>query len=195
MNIIEAYTKFNNKNIILISGLSGSNKTKIAKFIAKLFKFQLLNLETFKLSIEEYDKEENYIEIKNNEKILDWDNIKKSINWNKFNETVNSIKKKGVVIYGLGFPDKLLDFKPDFHINLKINKQNLMMSRAKYLYRHSKSNKKIIFNSHTYPFYLEIVKESTINRFINLNEIKGKQIKDAVFNYLIESITNWLNKH
>ena len=194
MNVIEAYTKFNEKNIILISGLSGSNKTKIAKFIAKLFKFQLLNLETFKLSVEEYDKEENYIEIKDNEKILNWNNIYKSINWNKFNETVNLIKKRGVVIYGLGFPDKLLDFKPDFHINLKINKQNLMMSRAKYLYRHS-SNKKSLFNSHTFPLYLEIVKESTITRFINLNELKGDQIKDAVFKYLIDSITNWLNKH
>src|SRR5439155_20230118 len=113
MNIVQAYTKFNNQNIILISGFSGSGKTKLAQFLAKLFGFQLVGLSTFYYPEELYATDENYVLLKNGVKVLNWANIYKSVDWDKFNKYIDTVKAKGVVIHGFGFPSQLLKFKPN----------------------------------------------------------------------------------
>jgi adenylate kinase family enzyme len=140
MNIVEAYTKFNGQNIILISGFSGSGKTKLAKFIADLFKFKLIDQTASYYPLEQFDKPENYVTIKKTIKILDWDDIYKSVDWGRFNRMVKENMKDGVVVIGFGFPTKLLEFKPDFHIHVKINKKTLLANREKYLQEHPETN-------------------------------------------------------
>ena len=128
MNIVEAYTKFNNQNIILVSGFAGSNKTQIANFLADIFHFKLCNLSSFYYDKNDYDKSDNYVELKKGDKtfkVLNWENIYQSINWDKFNKYVNDFiheNKTGIIIVGFGFPFSLIKFKPNFQ--LQLNSQN-----------------------------------------------------------------------
>ena len=204
MNIVQAYTKFKKQNIILISGFSGSQKTKIAKFIAKLFGFQLVSLIRFYKPSDVFAID-NYIILKNEKKVLNWDNIYKSVDWDKFNTFINENREKGIVVHGFGFPSKLLSFKPDFHIHVTIGKQKLMENREEYVKKHSRSGEirndiksdihtldKLLLNTVTYPIYLTINKESIITEYINSNDLSIDQMKDKAFNYLIKAINNWL---
>src|SRR5277367_3527710 len=137
INIVQAYTKFNNGIVILLSGFSGKGKTKYAKFIADLFGFKLVDLSKFYFPLEVYDKEENYETTKDGRKILKWDNIYESVDWDKFNAYVEEHKKDGLVIYGFGFPSKLLKFTPNFHILIKVSKQKLLENRSEFIEKHT----------------------------------------------------------
>jgi tRNA A37 threonylcarbamoyladenosine biosynthesis protein TsaE len=201
MNIVQAYTKFNKQNIILVSGFSGSGKTKLAKFLAELFGFKLINLSDFYRSDEQYDKPENYVTLRDSTKILDLDNIYRSIDWDKFNASVNAQKEHGIVVQGFGFPGSVIGFKPDFHIHIKINKENLFKNRNAYLETHpdafgnkyrGTATEKYIFNDITYPHYIKIVGDSKIDKFINTNDMNQEQVKDSAFSYLMNVIEKWL---
>ena len=212
MNIVQAWTKFNNQSIILISGFSGSHKTKLAKFVSDVFGFQILNLTKFFKTDEAYDLESNYVVLKDESRILNWDNIYQSIDWKEFNSYVNSNKHSGLVIHGFGFPSSLIEFVPDFHIHIGISKQKLMENRSEFVAKHSadipdkesdtkesdteKSKsldeispiEKLFFNTITYPLYIEINKESKFDLYVNSNELTDEQMKDKIFDFLIKNI-------
>ena len=154
-NIVEVYTERNKQNIILISGFSGSGKSKFGVFLSKLFNAKLTNLSEFYYSVEQYNKPENYFEkLGDKTSELDWDNIYKSVDWTTFNDHVDTHKKNGIVVTGFGFPSRLLKFKPDFHIHIKINKENLFKNRDEYIkshsdayaHKHTPEQEKLIFN-------------------------------------------------
>jgi len=305
MNIVEAYLKFNNKLIILVSGHMGSKKKKIGMFLSDILKMKLINLDDFHYDNDIYDKPDNYVDIKykkeneeqvggeayeevvsdevaanevvddevaanevadndvevaaedvevaadeivdevaddevvsdeivdediddikvitNNDNlfddnnitndeitdnnltddnlehisVLDWDNIYKSINWEKFNETVDKEKNKGVIIFGFGFPQKLLKFIPDFHIHMRINKQTLLENRKIYAKEHNKEYDEVmekkIFNTITYTHYVKIQEDSKIDKFVNANTMTEKEMRKDVFDYLMKSIDNKLH--
>lgn len=204
MNIVQAYTKFNNGLVILISGFSGSKKTIYSRFLANLFNFKLADLESFHVPIEVYDKEENYQTLKDGTKILKWDNIYDSIDWNKFNSYVEEHKKNGLIIHGFGFPSRLLNFTPEFNILIKISKQNLLMNRSKYIESHTADESEIlkkidqdrsIVDSITFPLYLKISEESKFNHIINTNNLTEDQSKDDIFNYTTGIINKMLEKY
>jgi adenylate kinase family enzyme len=210
MNIVQAYSKFKNQFIILISGFSGSGKTKLSKFISDHFKFQHINLSDFYYPKEIYDKKENYFTLKNGTRVLNWDDIYKSVDWDKFNTFVIENKNKGIVVVGFGFPTKLLHFGPDFHIQIKINKNNLLVNRERYIKNHSHvknidknttvssvdndlhSVDKNILNNITFPIHLKLVEDSKIDKYINANDVSEEKIKEETFNYLMTMINKWL---
>lgn len=209
MNIVQAYTKFKTQNIILFSGFSGSGKTKISRFIADLFGFQHINLSRFYYPKDVYDKDENYVLIKDDYRVLDWDNIYKSVDWNKLNNFVNDNKSKGIVLVGFGFPKTLLTFDHDFHIHIKINKKTLIENREAYMESHAADfylgkeageseyqkafdRDKTILNNITYQMYLKLIEDSKIDKFINTNDISEDKIKEEVFSYLMNMISKWL---
>jgi hypothetical protein len=210
MNIVQAWTKFNKQSIILISGFSGSHKTKLAKFVSDIFGFQILNLTKFFKTDDEYDLETNYVVLKDESKVLNWDNIYESIDWKKFNSYVNANKETGIIIHGFGFPSSLIDFVADFHIHIGISKQKLMENRREFVAKHSADiadttdkidenttsesadeispMEKLFFNTITYPIYIEINKESKFDLYVNSNELTDEQMKDKIFEFLIKSI-------
>jgi hypothetical protein len=201
MNIVQAYTKFNNGLVILMAGFSGTGKTEYSRFLSELFGFKLVDLTEFYLELKEYDKEQNYETTKDGVKILKWDNIYESVNWDKFNTFVESNKKDGLVIYGFGFPTKLLKFVPDFHILVKISKQKLLENRAKFIENHTPDEKEIpkkieeerlVLNTVTYPLYLKISEDSKFTKVINTNEMTEDQVKEELFGYLMAIINKWL---
>lgn len=202
MNIVEAYTKFNNQNIILISGFSGSRKTKLARFLADLLGFQMVSLNKFHFPEVEYAKEENYVTLKTGTEVLNWDNIYRSIDWDRFNAYIDSQKGRGIVIHGFGFPTKLLKFKPDFHIHVLIRKQSLMDNRAEFIEKHTSENyikspevDRLYLNTIVYPLYISINKESKIDEYVSADDMSEDEMRDKVFGFLMNSIKKSLDQH
>jgi len=213
MNIVQAFTKFNNQAIILVSGLSGSGKMTLARFIAKVFKFELIDLKDYFKTKEQYDLPENYKELSDGTKVLDWDDLYKSVNWDSLKNSVDIKCKNGCVVCGMGFPQGVIGFKPDFHIHIKISKELLIEKRHEYLKTHNDSpffelmgtdREKQILNRLTYPNYLKIRDDMKVDRFMNVTEIATTldetssamdKICDEVFKYLLQKIQQWIDQY
>lgn len=207
--IVEAFTEKNNGLIIVISGLSGSGKTKLGKEIATLFKCEFLN--TAKFCKKDYDNKISF-KLPSSDKTYEFTNWDSDdiIDWDKLNNEVKDIKTKGVIISGISFPKDKITFKPDFHIHIKLNKQNLLKKRQQFVEDHKDDCKEFdtikdsdvelyLMNHYTYPYYLSITQNSIINKFINANETIElsnddyyEKIVDECFNYLINSISDKL---
>lgn len=196
MNIIEAYIKFFGKLIILLSGLSGSHKTTIAKFIERDFKIKLINIE--KYTKDNYNKT---VELNNGTNVIDWDNIE-SFDWDKINEDINKYKGEGVIVCGPYFPEGTITNKVDFHVQIKVQKQNLIEKRYKYVKEHPDKFKlpksfdqhliSNIVNQLTYPYMMEYVQKSKIDKFINTIDKNEDQIYDEVAEFLFYKINEHL---
>ncbi len=204
MNIVEAMTKFNAKYVILLSGLSGSGRSKIAKFIAEKFKFQLFRLFDYAFPKDIFDSPQNYVKLNDSTSVLAWDDINKSIDWEKFNSEINEKMKNGIVAYGNGFPKTQITFVPDVHIHLKITKEKLIERRHSYLKKHPSNpnadfvgtdTENQIFNKITYPCYLKARDDANIDRYISVNEITEAELKNTIFRYLMDITQRWLDKN
>jgi uridine kinase len=191
VNVVEAFIKLNSQLIILISGFSGSGKTLLAKNIEKDFKIQFLNLNDYYKS--DYNE---IVDLGHDIKIVDWDNPE-AIDWNKLNEKVNSIKNKGIVISGFGFPNDKIKFKLDFHIHLRMSKDKLIKNRHDYL-EENKDNplndikdtrtELLILNNLSFKHFMNIKDKSTYTFKLETTELNPDQTYDQVFDYLIENI-------
>jgi hypothetical protein len=200
MNIIEAYIKFNKEMIIIISGLSGSGKTKMATNIEKLFKIKKIDVESF--CINNNDKT---IKLSDGTIVKDWDHID-SYDWTKINDAVNESKKNGVVISGPYFPQNKLKFSPNFHIHIKVSKQQIIENRRKYIIENPDKCEELVklvntptemlmINQITYPHYLKYLEESKIDKFINMKEITHDQSYDQAVDYLFKKIQDFLDEY
>lgn len=198
MNIVEAYIKLKKKLIILISGLSGSGKTKLGKNISQLFKMELVNEK--KYYIKDYNKT---INLNNNINIINWDSDD-VYDWKTFNEDIIKYSTEGVVVIGSAFPTDKLIFSADYHIHIKLSKQNILKKRARHSEKHGKKYdtniQQMIMNNATYPYYLDVTSRSNITKFINANEYVDMDnyddiLYDIAYDYLIDQINkNVYNK-
>ena len=192
--VIEAYLNKYKQLIILVSGFSGSGKGVLSKSLAKDFKIKYMNLNDYYK--EDWDKESEAIEI-DDHKIVDWD-TPESINWERFNEDIEKNKKTGVIVSGFSFPQNKLGLKPDFHIHLKITKDDLLQNRKDYVNEREDSKvselddelARRILNKISYPHYMKSLEDSFINKFINIKSGREelKQGYNNMFDYLIENI-------
>lgn len=197
MNIVGTYIKFNNQLIIIVSGLSGSGKTKIAMSIAKLFKINHIN-------IDDYCVPDHNITVKlpNDVIVKDWDHID-SYDWDKINNEINKNKQAGIVICGQYLPKDKLKFDPDFHIHVKISKQQLIENRRQYVKDNPEKCKDIvkfintptetmIINQIVYPHYLDYLEKSKVDKFINSKDMTFDQIYDSALDFLFNKIEDFL---
>lgn len=198
MNIVEAYLKFKGKMIILISGLAGTDKGKIAKDLATLLKFDVKSLREFIL--ENYKTE---TVMSNGEKFINFDHVD-AYDWEKLNTTLDSKSSNGIIMYGFAFPTDKLTVRVDYHVNIKLSKQNYIKNRHKYLKSHKESKEElfklietptesIMINKHIFPDYLEYTKNSIINKFLNGNERKDEEVFNELFDWLMEGIGKTVN--
>jgi len=170
-NIIDAYLKYNNMYVIIISGLSGSNKSKIAQNLAKDLKFNYINTRDY-IDMDKMDE----IELPNGTKISQYNTYK----WDEIIKEINKVKEKGVIVCGEYFPkDDLKDLYVDIHIHIKLSKQNIIKKRLEYIESLSDEEKKkykdndtetLNINMNVYPYYLDMISKSHINKFINMND-------------------------
>jgi adenylate kinase family enzyme len=204
MNVIEAYSKFKGQLVILISGMSGSGRCKLANNISRDFKIDMINHKKFFNS--SYNSK---VTLPNGKEVINWDSDD-VINWESLNKEINEKKKRGVVVCGTSFPQNKIDFEADFHIHIKLSKENLTNKRQEYLEKHKNdadnqtdnSTESTLMNLFTYPYYLKTVTDSTkIHKFINANTIitsgedYNNKIYDETFDYIIKFIQKWLNTY
>lgn len=194
MNIVEAYIKIKGQLVILISGLSGSGKTFIGKNLSTDFKINFFDESDY--CVQDYDKK---IKIGDQE-VIDWDNDE-IYDWNKINDVIENNSKEGLVFCGTAFPKEKIKHKIDFHINIKLNKNNLFMIREKFIKEKDCAVihedlviRSKIFKDFTYKYNDELIKRSIIDKQINGNNYVddldnyNEKIYDEVFKYLISKI-------
>lgn len=200
MNIVEAYIKFNKRLIILISGLSGSNKTQLAQYIHEDFKITMVNIEKF--CKKDFNK---LVKVNNNVTINDWDDIE-SYDWDSINKIVDKHSSNGVIVVGQYLPQSKLKFTPDYHIHIKISKQDLINHRIKFIKENPTKCKELfqyintpifhtIINKITYPHYLEYLNDSKIDKFINAKDLTFYHIYDQATDYIFNKIGIFLNNY
>lgn len=190
--IIDQYIKTNNQLIIAVAGFSGIGKTGLAKELHNDLGLQLILLSN-------YTKKDHsdIITLPNNEKINNHDSLD-YYDWERFNRDVNTNKKNGIIISGIGFPTDKINFNIDYYAMLRAPKQLLMEIRHNYIKKHKDEladlfklidtvEEKQLFNSIIYPFYLKIVETSRISKFYNINSQEGN-IYDDLFNNVIKFI-------
>lgn len=231
MNIVEAYIKFKGQLVILVSGMSGSGKSNIAKEISRDFKIENINTNKFckkdytnkvtiqvptkvnESSITEAETPKPNVAVNNNNiEIINWD-TDDVYDWDMLNKEIEKYSKSGVVVSGVTFPKDKINVKADFHIHIKLNKQNLFKRRIEYLDEHNEDcqqsgrnlNKDIellIFNKYSFPYYLEYTSRNIITKYINGNELMGDTEKDKLyhdklydesFDYLMSQIQRYLD--
>lgn len=198
MNVVEAYIKIKGQLIILVSGLPGCGKTTVGKKISQDFNIDYID--QFNYYVKDYDKK---VELPDGSEIVDIYN-NDAIDWKKLNKDVNSKKKEGVVVSGVAFPNDKLDFTPDYHIHLSISKKECLERQKAYLEKNKEKypeewkdlesgKERLKMNQLVYPYYLETVKESKINKFININNLDDDGAYDSAFDIIISYIQFFLN--
>jgi len=195
MNVVEAYIKNNKKLLIFISGLHpGSGKSEISKNINRDFKINCINQKDY---ISKNYK--NKVKLPNGKEVINYDSDD-SIDWDKFNKDIKKLQKKGLVVNGMSFNKDKIKVKPDFHIHLSISKKNNLLKRKELIENDKKYSNmdydeiKLVMNQLTYPYYLETLNKSNINKFINTNKYNQEQVYDQVFDSLMEFIFDNLYK-
>lgn len=206
MNIVEAYIKFKGQMIILISGLSGSGKSKLQMNIARDFKLKKMNLEDFCLDDSKIKNDPKFtVTLSNNVKVINWDDID-THDWDSFNKNINNNKKDGVVVIGSSFPTEKLNFEADFHLNVKISKQKLIDVRREYIKKHPEKcedmikilntpTEFILVNQIVYPQYLNNIEKSKVSKYLNANILNDDQIYDGATDYLFAMIQRFLDSY
>lgn len=197
MNIIEAYIKFNGQMVVLISGMSGCGKTKFAKKISEKFNIKYLD------EVDYYKKD--YAEKKTlpgGSEIINWDSDD-AVDWVKLNKDIDEHKTKGVIVSGFSFPQDKITSEVNYHIQLSLSKKKCLEIRHKFLeknkekfpeeYEKIDSKEELLkMNQLTYPYYLDVIKRSKINKFINVNKFDDDQIFDMIWDLLISHIQRYL---
>lgn len=191
-NIVEAYIEFNGQLIILISGLSGSGKTALGENISRDFK--LKKIDTKKFYNVDFDEK---VKLPNDVSVVNYD-TDSAIDWDKMNGKINEMKKDGVIVIGQVFPTDKLNFKADYHIHLKITKQELKKKRLEYIEKHpdkgfNPETEALRVNAVTYPYYLDALKRMKMNKFIDVTDMSDDVIYDIIFDEVIKYIKDNMN--
>jgi hypothetical protein len=198
MNIVEAYIKFNKQLVIFVSGISGCGKTALAKNISKDFKLPLID------QFDYYKKDYDVKSVLSDEtELINWDSDD-AMDWTKLNEDIEKQKTTGIIVTGFALTNKIT-VKPDYHIHVSMSKQNCIERRQEFLKKYQDKyptdfklvgtpTEKLKMNKFTYPYYLGILKESTITKFLNANELNDDGIYDNAFTVLIKFIEDAVYK-
>ena len=101
-------------------------------------------------------------------------------NLDKLNTDIDKKKRNGLIISSLVFPKDISKHHIDSHINLNITKQES-------LDRNPNLDKNLIF------FYNNQVKNSFINRFLNVSKLNEEEISNKLFNMIMEYILSRLD--
>jgi len=175
MNIVDAYVKFKGQLIVVISGIDGCGKKKVANKVCDWLKFPLIDQNKF------YKENfKNEVELPNGEKETNW-YTDDAVDWDKFNKEVSDHGR--AIVIGLSFPDTKVAFKPDFHVHVSVPKKVCIDKRMETMREEESFNEQLElyrFNHFLYPFYMESTKNTRVNKFINA--VKFEDIGDVASN-------------
>lgn len=194
MNIVEKYIHDKGQLLILVSGLPACGKLVLGKNISRDFKIKLID------QFDYYKKDYNVTAtLPDGTELINW-YTDDAIDWNKFNDDMNTLKKNGLVVVGISLPSDKIQSNVDYHIHLNLPKQLCIDRRKDFLEKNKEKyeeeykligtqTEKLKMNQLVYPYYLESMKKSTINKFINMGEMSDDDVYDAAFDTLINFIS------
>jgi uridine kinase len=198
MNLLEEYLLRSKELIILISGLSGSKKSLLAKEIERDLKnLKLINLDDY------CDNNKVPVIEMFGQKVKDWDDVI-CYNWNNFNNDINKFKNKGCIVYGDSFPKDKLNFDTNFHIHITVSKEKLVEKRREFIEKNPEQCKDMILfidklsafiNKITYSHYIENRKKSKINLWINSDEDSLDTMYDKSFDFIMNTMKKFLDEY
>ncbi len=205
MNVVEAYLKKKGQFIIIISGLSGCGKLRLAKNIARDFRMKIIDQYDY------YKKDYNEIvTLPDGVSVINW-YTDEAIDWDLLVSDVDSAKKNGVIVIGVSFPKGIFNVQADYHIHLNISKQMSLARRKESLEKYKDVSKhqdeqeisgtqteKLIMNKLIFPYYLSATKNAEkIDKYVSVQEYSekdddGSELYDMVFDVLIKHIEDRL---
>ena len=201
MNIVEAYIKFKGQLLIFVSGLSGCGKLALGKSIEKDFKLKLID--QFDYYKKDYDVT---VSLPDGTKLINWYSDD-AVDWDKLNDDIDKSKLKGLVVVGFSLPENKVRV-PDYHFHLNAPKQLCVEKRKTFLENNKEKHEeeykligtqteKLKMNQLIFPYYLESIKNSKINKFINIKQGDDKfltedEIYDEAYDILINFIRDFL---
>ncbi len=199
MNVIEAYTKFNGQLVIFITGISGCGKTTLGKVLSHNFKLPLI--EQMNYYKKGYDVKAQLPDGSSVVNLFTDD----AVDWTALNNDINEKKSTGVIVTGIALPKDKMDMTIDYHIHLSISKKECLERKQQYLKKHKEqypeeykligtAAEKLKMNQLIFPYYLESVKRSHVNKFLNINELSDDNIYGIAFDNIIEFIVRYLKK-
>jgi gluconate kinase len=159
--------------ICLISGLSGTGKTTIAKqFISEVSKnWVWIDQDSF------YIQKKPLVRLSNGEEKQNWD-CTGAIDWKRLNDTViQESQHHNVLLVGFAPWDIFLRFKVDSHIHLLYgNDRHRVIQRCINTRKQSKGftdpNKKLtdelMVREVVYPFYIESLQSMSIHAYLDV---------------------------
>ena len=191
MNLLEEYISVKGNIIIMLSGLSGSNKSVIAKIMSEDFGIELINLNDYIVNV-------TMVEF-NGVEIEDWDNIE-IYDWDKLNSDISLVKN--YIICGDMFPEDKITFVPDFHIHITMTKAELYDKRVEMIEKDKEKYKKLLaigdelkkyLNKITYGHYVKNKEKSKIDLWVTYSE--KDEMYNKIFDYIIEKMKEYLTEH
>lgn len=195
ITIIDAYNSYIDKLIIFITSLPECGINKYIKRVANDLNLDYINQIDF-FNTDYHIKNDTQYDNKINRYTYD------AIDYKKINNAIQH-SKRGIIVYGFNLNSSYL-IKPSLHIHINISKNICMNNRIhKIDKKYSKSNKineikqfdKYKFNNWIYPFVADGIKNTTIHKFIKMNEeMNHEQFMDNLFNIIIEFVTSKTNK-
>ena len=198
ITVIDAYIKFNKQLLVFISGLSpGSGKSSLAKKLSQDFNIKLIDQSNY--YIKNYSDKK---ELPGGKKFVNWDSDN-SIDWISFNQDIEENMSTGLIISGFALVTDKINYTPDVHIHLSVSKKNNIERRTSFLQKHKYKDKyseldentvKLIMNQFSYPYYLDTVKRSTINKFLNTNKLNKNDLYNMTFDIIMEFVFKFLYK-
>lgn len=200
MKVTQEYLEKNNQMIIIISGLTGTKRSVIAKHMRDDME---KDMEIVCVNLDDFCREKNEIPIVDffDNKIRDWDNPD-SYDWDKFNGFILENKDKGIIIYGDMFPKSKLNFTPDFHVHIKISKEKLIEKKKEYIEKNSElcedmmvilDKLALFINKFTYTHYINSRNESKIDIWLDANANNPDEMYEQAVDFIINAMIKFLN--
>lgn len=190
--ILDEYIKRNKQFIVLVLGLPCSNKSELAKELMVDLKLPIININDYLIENKFIDKEVDGVKFKLYEHP---DNY----NWEKINLNVNSLKKRGVILYGNYLDIDKIDWIPDttYFISLGYSNCRKKLIEKKLLpYPENDQRVQLYFNKIFNPIYEELKTKVKINKFFNVKEdTTFNQIYDELFDGLMIMIGSRLKNN
>lgn len=167
-------------NIIAVSGISGAGKSTIGKLISEKLHGIYIDQDWF------FKKDKPRVKLSDGSITSNWD-CKEAIDLKAMNNRIRQELKnnKPIIIGGFALWDEFFDpdITPNIQFHIKIPKDLSLETRLKVknFTPETRRKQELIFNELVYPFYLETLKHSKIDHFVEgLENGKRRSIDEMI---------------
>jgi len=170
--------------IIAISGFSGAGKSLIGKKLTEILNYPHIDLDKYFIP----SKNKPKVKLSDGTITVNFDTLE-SIDIDKFKNDCKKLNTDGnLIITGFTLRKEVLPFRPDYHLHLLVDKKNAINRRwdAKPFIKkdpNKKSKELMMINEVAYPFYLDTLANSEIDKFFDAN-LSSDEVLTQVKRYL-----------